>query len=86
MWQGLTTPSLGKSHVKQDKKMHDYVGYKEKSHYLCIAFKRKCGLEVWVSGLNQQFAKLPCGLPYRGFESPTFRKLSSEKCTVGRFI
>ena len=38
MWQGLTTPSLGKSHVKQDKKMHDYVGYKENSHYLCIAY------------------------------------------------
>ena len=27
----------------------------------------------WVSGLNQQFAKLPYGLPYRGFESPPHR-------------
>lgn len=27
----------------------------------------------WVSGLNQQFAKLSYGLPYRGFESPFHR-------------
>ncbi len=27
----------------------------------------------WVSGLNQQFAKLPYGFPYRGFESPFHR-------------
>ena len=27
----------------------------------------------WVSGLNQQFAKLSYGFPYRGFESPRFR-------------
>ncbi len=27
-------------------------------------------LEEWVSGLNQQFAKLPYGVnPYRGFKS-----------------
>ena len=30
--------------------------------------------EVWVSGWNHQFAKLTYGLPYRGFESPSFRK------------
>jgi hypothetical protein len=27
-----------------------------------------------VSGLNQQFAKLPYGKLYRGFESPSLRK------------
>ena len=32
----------------------------------------------WVSGLNQQFAKLPYGLPYRGFESPPHRTLTAE--------
>ena len=31
-------------------------------------------MEVWVSGLNQQFAKLPYGLPYQEFESPSFRE------------
>jgi hypothetical protein len=31
-------------------------------------------LERWVSGLNQQFAKLPYGKLYRGFESPSLRK------------
>ena len=30
--------------------------------------------ERWVSGLNQQFAKLPYGKLYRGFESPPLRK------------
>ena len=30
-------------------------------------------LERWVSGLNQQFAKLPYGKLYRGFESPSLR-------------
>ncbi len=30
-------------------------------------------LERWVRGLNQQFAKLPYGWPYRGFESPSLR-------------
>ena len=38
-------------------------------------------LEGWVSGWNHQFAKLTCGLPYRGFESPSFRR-----ARVGRFI
>ena len=28
----------------------------------------------WVSGLNQQFAKLSYGFPYRGFESPSHRR------------
>ena len=42
-------------------------------HYFCIAFQRKCGLEVWVSGLNQQFAKLPYRFRYQEFESPSFR-------------
>ena len=61
-----------------------------KKLYLCIAIERngvKRGLEkdlwnhrkhpsleVWVSGWNHQFAKLTYGLPYRGFESPRFRK------------
>ena len=37
-------------------------------------FEENAGIkEVWVSGWNQQFAKLPYGLPYRGFESPSFR-------------
>ena len=31
--------------------------------------------EVWVSGWNHRFAKLTCGLPYRGFESPRFRSI-----------
>ena len=37
-------------------------------------FGNNIRLEGWVSGWNHQFAKLTCGLPYRGFESPTFRK------------
>ena len=36
-------------------------------------------MEVWVSGWNQQFAKLPYGLPYRGFESPSFRSTNFAK-------
>ena len=31
-------------------------------------------LERWVSGLNQQFAKLSYGKLYRGFESPLLRE------------
>ena len=34
---------------------------------------RKVTTEGWVSGLNQQFAKLSYGILYRGFESPSFR-------------
>ncbi len=30
--------------------------------------------ERWVSGLNQQFAKLSYGKLYRGFESPLLRQ------------
>ena len=41
-------------------------------------FGNNIRLEGWVSGWNHQFAKLTCGLPYRGFESPTFRKRSSK--------
>ena len=43
--------------------------------------------EGWVSGWNQQFAKLPCEFSYRGFESPSFRRQCSFKCKlIGRFI
>ena len=43
--------------------------------------------EGWVSGWNQQFAKLPCEFSYRGFESPSFRRQRSFKCKlIGRFI
>ena len=35
-------------------------------------------LERWVSGLNQQFAKLPYGKLYRGFESPSLRKAKAK--------
>ena len=31
-------------------------------------------MERWVSGLNQQFAKLSYSKGYRGFESPLLRK------------
>ena len=43
----------------------------------------------WVSGLNQQFAKLPYGLPYRGFESPPHRKRvqrGRRACSSGFFV
>ena len=43
----------------------------------------------WVSGLNQQFAKLPYGLPYRGFESPPHRKRvqrGRRTCSSGFFV
>ncbi len=30
-----------------------------------------------MSGLNQQFAKLPYGKLYRGFESPSLRKANA---------
>ena len=76
-----------------EKKLQKDLVESEKSSTFALAFENdawlirlRIRLEGWVSGWNQQFAKLPCGLPYRGFESPTFRKLSSEKCTVGRFI
>ena len=42
--------------------------------YLCNAIPIIAVLEVWVSGWNNQFAKLTYGFPYRGFESPRFRK------------
>ena len=43
--------------------------------------------EGWVSGWNQQFAKLPCEFSYRGFESPSFRRQCPFKCKlIGRFI
>ena len=38
----------------------------------------------WVSGLNQQFAKLPYGIPYQGFESPSHRALCVSGCSVVR--
>ena len=40
-------------------------------------------------GLNQQFAKLPYGLPYRGFESPPHRKRvqrGRRACSSGFFV
>ena len=49
-------------------------------------FGNNIRLEGWVSGWNHQFAKLTCGLPYRGFESPTFRKLIFVSAKSGRFI
>lgn len=68
-----------------EKKLQKDLVESEKSSTFALAFKNdawlirlRIRLEGWVSGWNQQFAKLPCGLPYRGFESPTFRKLSSE--------
>ena len=41
----------------------------------------------WVSGLNQQFAKLSYRLRYRGFESPFHRKddVAASQMTGGRF-
>jgi hypothetical protein len=36
--------------------------------------KKQCPVR-WVSGLNQQFAKLSYGNTYRGFESPSHRKI-----------
>ena len=39
----------------------------------------------WVSGLNQQFAKLPYGLSYRGFESPPHRRRPPSDCRKGAF-
>ena len=35
-------------------------------------------MEGWVSGLNQQFAKLPTGYTVREFESRSLRKSDSE--------
>ena len=64
-----------------EKKLQKDLVESEKSSTFALAFKNdawlirlRIRLEGWVSGWNQQFAKLPCGLPYRGFESPTFRK------------
>lgn len=65
-----------------EKKLQKDLVESEKSSTFALAFENdawlirlRIRLEGWVSGWNQQFAKLPCGLPYRGFESPTFRKL-----------
>ena len=41
----------------------------------CSQKKGKSALERWVSGLNQQFAKLSYGKLYRGFESPSLRQV-----------
>ncbi len=35
--------------------------------------------EDWMSGLNQQFTKLPKGKTFRGFESHILRKLTSNE-------
>ena len=54
--------------------------------YFCTPHKRTVR---WVSGLNQQFAKLPYGLPYRGFESPPHRKRvqrGRRACSSGFFV
>ena len=65
------------------KKFMKKFGSFRKMLYLCIAFDKRGSaknfsrlLEGWVSGWNHQFAKLTYGLPYRGFESPTFRLAS----------
>ncbi len=48
----------------------------ERSCYICRPADRGGHLlERWVSGLNQQFAKLPYWVNrYRGFESPPLRQ------------
>ena len=63
------------------KKVKEKFGGTKKKLYLCNRIWERCLMiqkwiqqEGWVSGWNHQFAKLTCGLPYRGFESPTFRK------------
>lgn len=41
---------------------------------LCYIYLAGSDMERWVSGLNQQFAKLPyTSIMYRGFESPSLR-------------
>ncbi len=41
--------------------------------FLCCLILGLKLLVRWVSGLNQQFAKLPYSQGYRGFESPPHR-------------
>ena len=42
--------------------------------------------ERWVSGWNQQFAKLPHGQPCRGFESPSLRSFGESVLLIDIFI
>ena len=72
-----------------EKKLQKDLVESEKSSTFALAFENdawlirlRIRLEGWVSGWNQQFANLPCGLPYRGFESPTFRKLSCKNVSL----
>ena len=68
------------------KKARKSFGCIRNFSYLCTAFKNNAwrigynpSLEGWVSGCNQQFAKLPCEFSYRGFESPSFRTQSFKR-------
>ena len=72
-----------------EKKFQKDLVESEKSSTFALEFENdawlirlRIRLEGWVGGWNQQFAKLPCVLPYWGFESPTFRKLSYENVSL----
>ena len=69
-------------HAFMRKKSMEYLELWNKSTTFAPHLENRCGevnktKEVWVSGWNQQFAKLPCALAYRGFESPSFRNVFS---------
>ena len=54
--------------------------------YLHRSIREEEGLVRWVSGWNHQFAKLTYGQPYRGFESPSHRKIDRRLMRISRLF